>query len=400
MVVRKKNILEVNFEGKIKLDSPSIWQYDKGQIIKFLDILDNTQVEFANENHERAEPYIVKNSQVAIPDFLVEENSPIVAYVKAVDKDSETTVKTITIPVISRPESNDGVPPENQQTFKQQIQEIMDSTKQIAQSVRDDADSSKFKGDKGDKGDTGPVGPKGDKGEQGAPGIQGEQGPKGEKGDTGPQGPRGEPGIQGIQGKQGPIGPQGQPGENYNLTEADKEEISESAKEKAVEKIQQELDKKADKADWRLIRNITVEEDLGAIEITKDEEGNTFYYDDIMITASNVKGTTGANWWTSVKTTANAGATGVIQVGNANPLSISTSKVFLTKLSRMFGVNQYEFESSYKNAGGYVSTINKGVVSTSFELNDNSKINYIRIFFSGSSVINTGIIHVYGRKRR
>lgn len=66
----------------------------------------------------------------------------------------------------------------------------------------------------------------------------------------------------------------------------------------------------------------------------------------------------------------------------------------------MFGVNQYEFESSYKNAGGYVSTINKGVVSTSFELNDNSKINYIRMFFSGSSVINTGIIHVYGRKRR
>lgn len=57
----------------------------------------------------------------------------------------------------------------------------------------------------------------------GPQGIQGEQGPKG---DTGPQG------IQGIQGEQGPkgdTGPQGEPGpagQDYVLTEADKQEIA------------------------------------------------------------------------------------------------------------------------------------------------------------------------------
>lgn len=167
------NIIKVEFGRKNNLTVSNRYQHDKGQIIKFLDIPDGAQVEFANENHERAEPYMVKNSQVEIPDFLLEENSPIVAYVKVVDENSETTIKTITIPVTSRPESDDGVPPENQQTFKQQIQEIVDSTKQIAQSIRDDADSGVFKGDKGDTGDTGPIGPKGEKGEQGEPGKDG-----------------------------------------------------------------------------------------------------------------------------------------------------------------------------------------------------------------------------------
>lgn len=212
---RNINIIEVEFGGKSNLIVCNRYQHDKGQIIRFLDIPDDTQVEFANENHERAEPYIVENSQVEIPDFLLEENSPISAFVKVVDKNSETTVKTITIPVISRPESDDGVPPENQQTFKQQMQEIMDSASKIAQSVRDDADKGKFKGDKGDKGDIGPIGPKGDKGEPGMQGIQGEQGPRGE------QGERGQQGIPGTDGHT-PV-----KGIDY-FTEAEKEEIAES----------------------------------------------------------------------------------------------------------------------------------------------------------------------------
>ncbi len=77
-----------------------------------------------------------------------------------------------------------------------QILNIMDTTKLVAQSVRDDADAGLFngeKGDKGEKGDVGPLGPKGEKGEQG---IQGVKGDKGDKGDA------------------------------YALTEADKQEIA------------------------------------------------------------------------------------------------------------------------------------------------------------------------------
>lgn len=162
--MNSENIIRISFNGANNVVTPKRYQYDKGQILQFLDIPNETQVEFSNENHEKAETYIVENGQVAIPDFLLEENSPIVVYVKVVDEKSETTVKTITIPVMSRQQADDGVAPENQQSFKQQIQQIMDDTKQIAQSVRDDADNGVFKGE---KGDIGPEGPKGDKGDTG-----------------------------------------------------------------------------------------------------------------------------------------------------------------------------------------------------------------------------------------
>lgn len=58
------------------------------------------------------------------------------------------------------------------------------------------------------------------KGDPGAQGPQGETGPRGEKGETGEQGPKGETGAT------GPQGPKGEQGEDYVLTDADKEEIA------------------------------------------------------------------------------------------------------------------------------------------------------------------------------
>ncbi len=63
----------------------------------------------------------------------------------------------------------------------------------------------------------------------GKPGPQGEQGPQGEKGDPGPAGPVGPQGAQGEQGEQGlqgPAGPQGEPGNDYVLTDNDKQDIA------------------------------------------------------------------------------------------------------------------------------------------------------------------------------
>lgn len=221
--MNSENIIRISFNGANNVVTPKRYQYDKGQILQFLDIPNETQVEFSNENHEKAETYIIENGQVAIPDFLLEENSPIVVYVKVVDEKSETTVKAITIPVMSRQQADDGVAPENQQSFKQQIQQIMNNTKEIAQSVRDDADNGVFKGEKGEKGDIGPAGPKGEQGERGLQGPQGEQGEtgprglQGEQGIQGPQGPQGEQGIQGIQGEPGPMGPQGPKGDKGDV---------------------------------------------------------------------------------------------------------------------------------------------------------------------------------------
>lgn len=284
----KNNVLFVSFGDESDLTLGNRYQYDKGQILQFLDIPNGTPVEFANENHQKAEIYIVENSQVAIPDFLLRENSPITAYVKVVDENSETTIKTVTIPVKPRPEADAGVAPENQQTFAQQLQEIMNDTKDIAQSVRDDADNGVFKGDKGDKGDKGipgrdgldgrdgepgkqgeqgPIGPKGEKGDAGEAGYtpvkgtdyfdgeKGDRGDKGEKGDTGETGPQGEKGEQGIQG---PAGPQGAPGSDYVLTEEDKEEIAGRVKPY-----------------WRLIKTIKLGsgETASSFLVSKDEDG-------------------------------------------------------------------------------------------------------------------------------
>lgn len=150
IITKQNNNMQIGFGEYCKIKASHLHQHDKGQIIQFLDIPDGTQVEFSNENHARAEPYIVRNSQVAIPDFLLEENAEIVAYVKVVDENSETTVKTITIPVKSRPPADDGVPPENQQSFKQQIEEIMQSTKEIAQNALDKSTNVEQRADNGD----------------------------------------------------------------------------------------------------------------------------------------------------------------------------------------------------------------------------------------------------------
>lgn len=82
-------------------------------------------------------------------------------------------------------------------TEYEQLIGLADETKEIAQSVRKDADNGLFIGAKGDKGD---------KGDQGPQGIQGEKGQKGDKGDKGDQGPQGEQGIQGEKGEKGDTG--------------------------------------------------------------------------------------------------------------------------------------------------------------------------------------------------
>lgn len=101
-------------------------------------------------------------------------------------------------------ESDASVPPTPD--VYQQLIDTANETKEIAQSVRDDADVGKFRGEQGPMGPTGPKGEKGERGEtgpQGSIGQTGPQGAKGEKGDTGAQGPKGDTGPQGEIGKTG-----------------------------------------------------------------------------------------------------------------------------------------------------------------------------------------------------
>ncbi len=160
------------------------------------------------------------------------------------------------------------------------------------------------------------------------------------------------------------------------------------------------LGEKEEKSDWELIRKIIVEDEIGAVEITTNEIGESFAYDDIMVVGNNIIGTASGNWWISAKTTTDSSNGGMIQVGNANPISATTTKHIVTKIKRMFGINKYEYESSHKNTSSYAASINKGIYTTSYEMNESTKINWIRIHFSTNNVINSGSIYVYGRRRR
>ena len=84
-------------------------------------------------------------------------------------------------------------------------------------------------GEQGPQGEIGPQGPKGDKGdpgETGPQGAQGIQGPQGPQGEPGIQGPKGNTGEKGDRGEQGPQGPAGQNGNDYVLTDTDKQQIA------------------------------------------------------------------------------------------------------------------------------------------------------------------------------
>lgn len=126
-----------------------------------------------------------------------------------------------------------------------QVLEAANNAVNIANSVREDADSGKFTGAQGPQGEIGSPGepgPEGLQGPQGPPGENGDtpfigdnghwwiggkdtgfiaagsegggaQGPRGPQGESGPQGPQGDPGPEGPQGPPGPQGPQGEQGE-------------------------------------------------------------------------------------------------------------------------------------------------------------------------------------------
>lgn len=101
-------------------------------------------------------------------------------------------------------ESDASVPPTTD--VYQQLIGISEETKNIAQSVRDDADAGKFRGEPGPQGPAGKQGEKGDRGDVGPQGLIGQTGPRGPKGDTGAQGPQGPQGIKGLQGATGESG--------------------------------------------------------------------------------------------------------------------------------------------------------------------------------------------------
>lgn len=179
-------------------------------------------------------------------------------------------------------------------------------------------------GPAGPAGETGPVGPVGPTGQQGPQGEIGPQGPQGETGATGPQGPKGDPGEtgpqgpqgytgpQGIQGPQGPQGIQGPRGDKGDkgdkgdpfkysdftssqlaaltgpqgpagpaLAVTNTAAVGQTVKITAVDENGQPTEWEAvDMASggerWRLVRTITLEENVTSIDISECNDGDHF----------------------------------------------------------------------------------------------------------------------------
>ena len=138
MIAKKnENIITIEFEEHRHIVAPALFQHNTGQVIKFNDVPDGAEVQFSNENSEKTTNKIVKDSQVEIPDFLVAEGLEITAYIQYVNETSETTIKIISIPVEARVQQGEVVAPEDEQTFREELQGIMNETKEAAKEAAD-----------------------------------------------------------------------------------------------------------------------------------------------------------------------------------------------------------------------------------------------------------------------
>ena len=153
MLIQKDlNVITVEFGEYCCLTLPTLHQWDTGQVLKLLDVPDGAEVQYSVESIGNKQ---VRGGQVEIPDILLQKSGESKAYIRYISENSETTEKTIIIRVIEKPKPADYVEPENAQTFRQYMEEIMTTTKSIAQSVRDDADNGEFNGKDGTDGKDG-----------------------------------------------------------------------------------------------------------------------------------------------------------------------------------------------------------------------------------------------------
>ena len=132
------NIHEVGFGNSTMTQIEQLYQYDKGQILKITDkVEDGTEVQFSNNNSEITINKAINDSQVEIPDILLQENKKILAYLKIINSDSETTIKTVIIPVKARTKPADYIEPEQEKPFRKYVEEKLENAEKLVAEAND-----------------------------------------------------------------------------------------------------------------------------------------------------------------------------------------------------------------------------------------------------------------------
>ncbi|WP_347994692.1 hypothetical protein [uncultured Eubacterium sp.] len=132
------NIHEVEFGNSTITQIEQLYQYDKGQILKITDkVEDGTEVQFSNGNSETTINKAINDSQVEIPDILLQENKKILAYLKIIKSDSETTIKTVIIPVKARTKPADYIEPKQEKPFRKYVEEKLNRAEELVEEAND-----------------------------------------------------------------------------------------------------------------------------------------------------------------------------------------------------------------------------------------------------------------------
>ena len=79
----------------------------------------------------------MKDGAVSVPNSIVAENETVDVRVKYIDENSETTVKEVKLFVINGKEADYEIDPENEQTFREEIEGILNETKDAAKEAAD-----------------------------------------------------------------------------------------------------------------------------------------------------------------------------------------------------------------------------------------------------------------------
>lgn len=137
LIKKENNVISIEFDNYCNIVAPALVQYDTGQILELIDVNDGVEVQFCNKSSKETTNKVVENGQVGVPDFLLQEALPINAYVQVVKADSSTTVKTVAIPVMSKTKPSEYVAPEDEQTFREYVEGIMEETKAAAEEAKE-----------------------------------------------------------------------------------------------------------------------------------------------------------------------------------------------------------------------------------------------------------------------
>lgn len=113
------NILRVLFCGKQQVTAKSLYQYDYGQVLKFVDLTLPAayEVHFSNYEHGKSTTVLATSNKVAIPDMYFTSGKDIYVwiYLHTGDDDGETEYQ-VTIPIIKRASISDEQPTTEEET--------------------------------------------------------------------------------------------------------------------------------------------------------------------------------------------------------------------------------------------------------------------------------------------